>query len=323
MPLINLDPILAAVRSAAALARRVQETYLADGQAQKGERDPVTLADYGSQALLLRVISREFPDDGVLAEEESSQFGTLLTDAQRDEIVQLIRATLDEPVTEDDIKRWLDHGRGLNAQRVWAVDPIDGTKGFIAKRRYSIAVGLLDGGLPIAGVLGSPGYPSPDGHGLLFHAQRGAAHAELMSGGKPARIAVSTRTKPQTWRAVESVERDHAALERMARIYAALGIDKANVEGVDSQDKYAMVACGDADIFLRLPREQNPVHKLWDHVAGATLVQAAGGVVTDLDGSLLDFTTGAILKNNIGMVVTSGVDHERVLAAVQEIGVFG
>ncbi len=51
-----------------------------------------------------------------------------------------------------------------------------------------------------------------------------------------------------------------------------------------------MIACGDADLYLRLPREAQPQHRAWDHAAGAALVQAAGGVVTDLDGSLLDFT---------------------------------
>ncbi len=108
------------------------------------------------------------------------------------------------------------------------IDPIDGTKGFIAMRRYSIAVGLLDRGLPVAGVLGSPGYPTPDGKGLLFYAQRGAAYVEWMSGGKPNRIAVSTRSQPRTLKVVESVERDHAHLELMARIYAELGIGKAS-----------------------------------------------------------------------------------------------
>ncbi len=105
------------------------------------------------------------------------------------------------------------------------------------------------------------------------------------------RIAVSTRSKPRDLKVVESVERDHAALELMARIYAELGIDTdKQVEGIDSQDKYAMLACGDADLYLRLPREAKPKHRAWDHAAGAALVQAAGGVVTDIDGSLLDFT---------------------------------
>jgi 3'(2'), 5'-bisphosphate nucleotidase len=258
-----------------------------------------------------------FPDDAVLAEEHGSQFSELLPDAQRAEIIRLVSDVLGETVTEEQVKGWLDHGRERDTERTWVIDPIDGTKGFIAMRRYSIAVGLLDRGLPVAGVLGSPGYPTPDNKGLLFYAQRGAAHVERMSGGKANRVAVSTRSKPRDLRVVESVERDHAHLELMARIYTELGIDKSQVEGIDSQDKYAMLACGDADLYLRLPREAKPQHRAWDHAAGVALVRAAGGVATDLDGSMLDFSTGAILSNNVGMVISNGQIHDRVLEVVQ------
>jgi 3'(2'), 5'-bisphosphate nucleotidase len=312
---IDLKPIFAAVRQAADLTRRVQQIHLA--HSQKVGREPVTIADYGSQAILCRAISQSFPNDAVLAEEHANQFTELLPQEQRDEIVKLVGAVLGEPVTEAQVKAWLDHGRGIEAERTWLIDPVDGTKGFIAMRRYSIAVALLDRGLPIAGVLGSPGYPSPDGRGLLFYAQRGAAHAELISGSKASRIAVSTRTKPSTLKVVQSVERDHAHLELMAKIYTQLGIGEAQVEGIDSQDKYAMIACGDADLMLRLPREEKPSHRAWDHGAGLALVQAAGGVVTDVDGSSLDFTTGAILTHNTGMVASNGQIHERVLEVVQ------
>ncbi len=313
--MIDLKPIFHAVRQAADLTRRVQQQHLA--HSEKAGHEPVTIADYGSQAILLRAIRSAYPDDAVLAEERADQFATLVADAQRAEIVRLVGAVLGEQVSEDQVKVWLDHGRGVQADRTWVIDPIDGTKGFIALRRYSIAVGLLDRGLPIAGVLGSPGYPTPDGRGLLFHAQRGAAYVERISGGKANRVAVSTRTKPRQLRVVQSVERDHAHLELMARIYAELGIAQNQVEGIDSQDKYAMIACGDAELCLRLPREAVPVHRAWDHAAGTALVQAAGGVVTDVDGTPLDFTTGAILTNNTGMVISNGAIHDRVLEAVQ------
>src|SRR5664279_2537463 len=265
--LIDLKPIYIAVRQAADLTRRVQQQQLV--HSHKEAREPVTIADYGSQAILCRAIQLAFPDDAVLAEEHAHQFSSLLPADQRAEIVRLVSDILGEPISEDQVTGWLDHGRGVEAERTWVIDPIDGTKGFIALRRYSIAVGLLDRGLPIAGVLGSPGYPTPDGKGLLFYAQRGAAHVEPMAGGKAYRVAVSTRTKPRTLKVVESVERDHAHLELMAKIYAELGIAPAQVEGIDSQDKYAMRACGDADLYLRLPREVKPQHRAWDHAAGA------------------------------------------------------
>ncbi len=314
--MIDLQPIFTAVRQAAGLTRRVQEIHLV--HSQKDGKEPVTIADYGSQAILCRAISLAFPDDAVLAEENGGQFSELVAADQRAEIVKLVGEILDESITEVDVIRWLDHGRGRDAERTWVIDPIDGTKGFIAMRRYSIAVGLLDRGMVVAGVLGSPGYPTPDGKGLLFYAQRGAAYVEPMAGGKPNRVAVSTRSKPKELKVVQSVERDHAALELMAKIYGELGINaEKQVEGIDSQDKYAMLACGDADLYLRLPREAKPKHRAWDHAAGMALVLAAGGVVTDIDGSLLDFTTGALLTNNMGMVVTNGQIHDRVLEVVQ------
>lgn len=316
--MVDLKPIFAAVRQAADLTRRVQQIHLV--HSEKAGREPVTIADYGSQAILCRAISIAYPDDAVLAEEHASQFSELLPDAQRAEIVRLVSDVLGEKVSEAQVTAWLDHGSGRDAERRWVIDPIDGTKGFIAMRRYSIAVGLLDGGLPVAGVLGSPGYPTPDGKGLLFYAQRGAAFVERMSGGKASRIAISTRTQPRDLLAVESVERDHAHLELIARVYDELGINRAkHVEALDSMDKYAMIACGDADLYLRLPREAVPQHKAWDHAAGVALVQAAGGVATDLDGSALDFSTGAILSNNMGMVVTNGLIHDRVLEIVQRM----
>ncbi|MEP7290707.1 MAG: inositol monophosphatase family protein, partial [Chloroflexota bacterium] len=249
--MIDLKPIFAAVRQAADLTRRVQQLHLVNSQ--KAGREPVTIADYGAQAILCRAISQAFPGDAVMAEEHADQFSTLLPDEQRAEIIRLVGEVLGEPVSEAQVKGWLDYGRGVEAERTWLIDPVDGTKGFIAMRRYSIAVALLDGGIPVAGVLGSPGYPTPDGRGLLFHAQRGAAYVELISGGKANRIAVSTRSKPGQLKVVQSVERDHAHLELMAKIYAQLGIGEGQVEGIDSQDKYAMIACGDADLLLRLP----------------------------------------------------------------------
>ena len=222
--MIELQPIFSAVRQAADLTRRVQQIHLA--HSQKEGREPVTIADYGSQAILCRAISRAFPGDAVLAEEHGSQFTELLPDDQRAEIIRLVSDVLGETVREDEVTGWLDHGRGQESERTWVIDPIDGTKGFIAMRRYSIAVGLLDGGLPIAGVLGSPGYPTADGRGLLFYAQGSAAYVEPMAGGKANRIAVSTRSKARDLKVVESVERDHAALELMARIYTELGIEQ-------------------------------------------------------------------------------------------------
>ncbi|NDJ62057.1 MAG: 3'(2'),5'-bisphosphate nucleotidase [Chloroflexi bacterium] len=315
--MLDMTPILTAVRQAATLTRRVQAEYLE--RSDKAGREPVTIADYGSQAILLRAISQIFPDDAVLAEEQGQQFMTLVGDEQRATVVQLVGEALGESVSEAELVNWLDHGRGLAADRTWAIDPIDGTKGFLARRRYSIAAALLIDGQPVAGILGSPGYPTGDGAGLLFYAQGSAAYVEPMGGGKAYRIAISGRSQPRDLKVVESVERDHAHLEKMAQVYAQAGIKQTNVEGVDSQDKYAMIACGDADLYLRLPREANPQHRIWDHAPGTALIQAAGGVVTDIDGSPLNFASGMIMVGTQGMVVSNGHAHDQIIDTIQAV----
>ena len=59
-------------------------------------------------------------------------------------------------------------------------------------------------------------------------------------------------------------------------------------------------------------------HKIWDHAAGVALVQAAGGIATDLDGSSLDFSQGESLPNP-GMIISNGAHHGRVVEAVQRV----
>jgi len=314
MPTIDLSPILQAVREAAALCRQVQQTHL--DRREKAGHEPVTIADYGSQAILCRAISQAFPGDAVLAEEHASQFLEVVAEPQRAQITRMVSEVLGETVSEADIVGWLDYGQGRQARYTWVIDPIDGTQGFLARRRYAIAAGLLDNGQPVGAVLGSPAYPTPNGDGLLFYALDGQAWVEPLSGGAAQRIHVSERVEPSSIRVVESVEVSHTDPALTARVLAEAGLAEAHVLEVDSMDKYAMVACGDAELYLRIPTIRSYRHKAWDHAAGTALVQAAGGVVTDLNGAPLDFTHGALLVNNQGMVVSSGRIHERVLRGI-------
>jgi 3'(2'), 5'-bisphosphate nucleotidase len=311
MPTLDLQPLLDAVRQSAALCQRVQQTQFTSSD--KAGREPVTIADYGSQAILCRAIGRAYPDDAVLAEEHGSQFMELVSDPQRAQITQMVGEILGEAVTVADIMRWLDYGKGRQAARTWVIDPIDGTQGFLSRRRYAIGVGLLVEGHVVGGVIGSPAY----GDGRLFYALDGTACGEPLAGGEAHTIHVSDGT--DGLRVVESVDVSHTDPTLTTRIREAAGLASADVIEVDSMDKYAMVACGDADLYLRLPANRNYRHKSWDHAAGTALVQAAGGVVTDLDGTPLDFSQGVILGNSRGMVVSNGWVHERVVRAIREV----
>ena len=132
-------------------------------------------------------------------------------------------------------------------------------------------------------------------------------------------MTVSSRQIPEDIIAVQSFERAHASKSRMSRARELAGLGGVRILELDSMEKYALVACGDADLYMRLPREGSRyAHKIWDHVAGVALVQAAGGTITDLDGSLLDFSQGETLPNP-GMIVSNGAHHARVVEAVGRV----
>jgi HAL2 family 3'(2'),5'-bisphosphate nucleotidase len=318
---MTLQPILDAVRQAALLCREVQHNSLRSMNKlnqDKTESEPVTLADYGSQVILCRALSQSFPDDAVLAEEAGSQFLELTSDKQKAEIINLLTTILDVNVTQDDIVTWLDHGTGKESARTWVIDPIDGTKGFVAMRHYAIGLGIVENGLPVGSIMAAPGYgdgvSGDDEEGLLFYTKDGKAYQEPLLGGEAKEIRVSERT--EGLRVVQSWEKKHASKDRMEIVREKAGMADARVDELDSMEKYALVANGDADVYLRLPNLDNKrPHMSWDHAAGVALVLAAGGVATDVDGSPLDFSQGRILPNR-GMLVSNGKVHERLIAAV-------
>ncbi len=311
--MLDLHPLLTAARQASALTRAGQRAGF-DRASKDAEGDPVTSADYGAQAVICRALAAAYPDHAVIAEEGADQFMTLLTDSQRERIAERVGGAVGERVSIDQVTAWLDHGRGVESEITWVIDPIDGTKGYIASRQYAIAIAALADGEPIASAIACPGY----GRGLLFYAQRGGAFVEALDGGSPARIAVSGVTAFEQARIVGSLERhkgDHPGSEA---VYDALGIQPNQRTLVDSQAKYAMVACGDADVFMRLMTAEHHRHWVWDHAPGVALVRAAGGVCTDMDGAPLRFDAGATMPNR-GMVISNGWLHDRLLDAIRPI----
>lgn len=318
----DLQPILQAARQAATLCRAVQgqhivpalEAHSDEAVARKAGAEPVTIADYGAQAIVCRAISQHYPDDAVIAEEGGQQFSDLISAGDQQEIVSLIGDVLDAAVTVEQVVAWLDYGQNREAERTWIIDPIDGTKGFIQLRHYVVAVGLMNGDKRVIdGVMAAPGY---DDRGALFFTHDGAAYVESLAGGGARKIEASQRTEPESLVYLESFEKSHASRELMEQVRERAGLSRARIERMDSQEKYARVAAGDADLYLRLPRiGSTRPHLVWDHAAGVALVEAAGGIVTDVDGSPLDFSLGKTLANNKGMIVSNPRIHEQVVQA--------
>src|SRR5690606_13569473 len=153
---------------------------------------------------------------------------------------------------------------------------------------------------PVGSIIAAPGYgdgvSGDDDEGLLFYVQDGKAYQMPLLNGEAKEIRVSQRT--ESLRAVQSWEKKHASKGRMEIVREKAGMADAVVDELDSMEKYALIANGDADIYLRLPNLDNKrPHMSWDHAAGVALVLAAGGMATDVDGSPLDFSQGKIVPN--------------------------
>lgn len=309
----ELQPIIDAVRLASELCRRVQSSQA--GVNRKSDASPVTIADYGAQALLCRAIRRHFPDEGIIAEEGGQAFLSI-PQAEREYVVRLVGQLLGERVLEEEFVRWLDHGRGVRSDRTWVIDPIDGTEGFIHRRSYAVCVGTRVEGEPVDGIIGAPVSPL-DESGTLFYSDGGSAWAEPLEGGEPRPLHVSDREDPASIRVVESYIMGRRAREIADRVYAAAGIDARRIKRYDGMLKYALVAAGAAELFIRGPRDiqKNP-HKIWDHVAGAALVKAAGGEVTRLDGHAVDFSQAPELRGTLGLIASNGRIHRAIVDAM-------
>jgi 3'(2'), 5'-bisphosphate nucleotidase len=90
---------------------------------------------------------------------------------------------------------------------------------------------------------------------------------------------------------------------------------------MDSQAKYAVLAAGHGELYLRLlsPKQLDYREKIWDQAAGSLIVEEAGGRVTDLHGHPLDFSAGRELRNNRGILASNGLLHSIALKALKAI----
>ena len=334
---------IAAVRHAARLCQAVQSSITADSL-EKKDKSPVTIADFGSQAIVCRAIGDAFPDDPIVGEEDSAELQEPGNEAFLTRILQELAAVgLD--ASADDACAWIDrggwNGEGLPGERFWTLDPIDGTKGFLRGQQYAISLAMIENGQIAAAVVGCPNLPleatargaSADesviasGAGSLLVAAKGAGAFVLPIDGDsefdPAsamRISVSQVSDFAEARLCESVESGHSSHSHSAQIASELGIVHEPAR-LDSQAKYAVVARGEADIYLRLPTRPGYREKIWDHAGGVLVTEEAGGKVTDVAGKPLDFTHGRELRENRGVIVTNGPLHEQVLVAVHNAGI--
>ncbi|MFO0577020.1 MAG: 3'(2'),5'-bisphosphate nucleotidase CysQ [Polyangia bacterium] len=228
--------------------------------------EPVTEADRAVNALCVAGLRREFPQDAVLSEELP------------------------------------DDGARHHAPRTWLVDPIDGTKDFIAGRPgFAVMIGLLENrdgdARPTLGVVYQPTVDR------LWYARRGRGAFEVVADRAPRRLAVSTVDVLTEARLVSSASHRE---ELVAQVREAAGIrDEEQVGSVGV--KLGLIAAGVRDLYV------NPAGrcKLWDTGAPEIILAEAGGRLTDFAGQPLRYTEG--LGHNHGLVASNGGLHDAAL----------
>ncbi len=322
---VELNAAIDAVEKASRLCEAVQRRLVAGSSLEKGDRSPVTVADFGAQAIVSQLLARAFPGDPLVGEEDADALREASNAALKDKVVDGVHSVLPD-LSGDEILAAIDRGTyaGGRTGRHWTLDPIDGTKGFLRLDQYAVALALIEDGEVVLGVLGCPNLPHdadrPDGgRGCLFWGVKGeGARWRAIGGDEVAAISVTDAADPASALFCESVEKAHSNQSHSAQVAQRLGITQPAFR-IDSQCKYAAVGRGDASIYLRPPTRADYVEKIWDHAAGFRVVTEAGGRVTDVTGAELDFGLGRGLSNNKGVIVTNGPMHDRVLEAVGQV----
>jgi len=226
--------------------------------------EPVTIADREASRIIVDGLRSSFPDDAVLSEEEP-----------------------------DDIQR------RLRKDRVWIIDPMDGTAGFIkGDGDFGVQIGLAQAGIPVLGIVFLPYY------NLLSYGVKGrGAFSETQSGD---RIRLSTSTILEFGKMDLAVSRNHLS-PRMNRIIEHFGFRNVTRRGSVGL-KTGLIADRSCDIYIH----PSPRTKLWDTCAPQAILEAAGGRLTDMFGYDIRYDA-ADLQNHNGILATNGTSHGYVL----------
>ena len=230
----------------------------------KGELDePVTQADRAANELIVRGLEKDFPDDGILAEES------------------------------------VDTERRLSLERVWIVDPLDGTKGFIAGGGdFAVQIGFAVGGESVLGVVYQPAAD------VLHWAARGGGAWVVRPEMEPERLRVSDVREIRRMRLAAS--RTHRS-PRMDAVVRALGLTeevRRNSVGI----KVGLIVERQCDIYIHLSKGT----KQWDICAPESIIREAGGEMTDLWGKPFPYNHPEVHNHN-GLVASNGTSHSEII----------
>jgi len=233
------------------------------------EFEEVTAADREANELIVGRLQKEFPDDGILAEES------------------------------------IDSEHRLEKDRVWLIDPMDGTKNFINRDGdFAVQIGLAVAGESVLGVVYQPV------RAVLYRAARNGGAWMETGDNTTARLSVSNLTKPGEM--VLASSRSHRS-PRMERVVSAFGFKDETRRGSVGV-KIGLIAEQQADLYLHL----SPSTKQWDTCGPEAILAEAGGRLTDLFGQPLRYN-GVRIDNRNGIVATNGAAHEMVIANLKPL----
>ena len=247
----------------------VKTFYIGSSDVQyKNGDEPVTEADRSANLHIVTRVNEAYPDDGVLSEE-----------------------------SKDDLSR-------LDKERVWIIDPLDGTKEFIARNgEFSIMIGLAINGVPAMGVIMQPEA------NLLYQGIVGVG-AWLEENGERIKLHVSDKTRASQMTLVSSRSHRQQITDQMR---SAMRITSERVSGSVGL-KVGLISRKLADLYLH----PSPGCKEWDLCAPQAVLQAAGGKMTDCWGYPLRYNKRDVRAHN-GLVATNGQVHDKIVGKVSQI----
>jgi len=315
--------MLETAREAARLMRIIQRETVVPSLT-KSDKSPVTVADFTAQAVIAHMLSTEFPEIPLVAEETSAALRAPDSAELLAQITVYVQRVFPE-ATAEFVCNWIDLGGADSGSQFWVLDPIDGTKGYLRGDQYAVALALVADGVVQIGALGCPNLtdasiPDPDGPGCIVLGARGqGTWVSSMAGNDNEwrQLNVSDRADGPQARLMRSFESGHTNVGLIDHIAEHLGVQVEPVR-MDSQAKYAVLSSGGGEAILRLlsPKMPDYREKIWDQAAGALILEEAGGRITDLDGVPLDFSQGRKLINNRGVLASNGHLHKALLATL-------
>jgi 3'(2'), 5'-bisphosphate nucleotidase len=231
--------------------------------------EPVTIADRTASRIIVEGLGEAFPNDGILSEEEP------------------------------------DGARRLTKNRVWIIDPLDGTFGFVEKNGdFAVQIGLAENGASVLGVVFLPL------ENVLYYASKNDGAFMSKNDEQPKRLQVSGVTDFAAMNL--AVSRNHRS-PNMNRVMREFGLRREIKRGSVGL-KVGLIAQQIADLYIHF----SPRTKHWDTCAPEIILREAGGNLTDVFGERIVYNTVDVNNHN-GVLASNGAAHQKVVSGLKPL----